>query len=136
MKIGEIGWLDLTVDQADSVADFYSAVVGWEKSQVPVDDYHDFCMLAPASPSSEQTDNATDPETPIAGVCHRRGVNADIPPQWLVYIVVADLAASLLTTEQQGGQVIAPARSAGGGKMAVISDPAGAVLALFESTGD
>jgi predicted enzyme related to lactoylglutathione lyase len=28
--VGKIGWLDLTVDDADAVRDFYREVVGWK----------------------------------------------------------------------------------------------------------
>ena len=33
--------------------------------------------------------------TPIAGICHARGANADLPPVWLIYITVDDLDHSL-----------------------------------------
>lgn len=35
------------------------------------------------------------PDMPVAGICHARGTNAALPPQWLRYIVVADLDASV-----------------------------------------
>lgn len=34
--VGSIGWLDLTVDDAPGLRDFYSAVVGWTPAEVPM----------------------------------------------------------------------------------------------------
>lgn len=82
--------------------------------------YNDFAMLAPESGE------------PVAGVCHRRGVNADIPSQWLVYIVVTDVDASAKSSKKLGGEVLAGPRPLSGGRFCVIRDPAGAVCALFE----
>ncbi|MGH9367705.1 MAG: VOC family protein, partial [Thermoanaerobaculia bacterium] len=71
--IGSIGWVDLTVENADAVRDFYRDVTGWTISPVDMGGYSDYCMNEPASGKS------------VAGVCHARGVNADLPAQWLIY---------------------------------------------------
>lgn len=34
--VGSIGWIDLTVDDAPRVRDFYAAVVGWKPEPVPM----------------------------------------------------------------------------------------------------
>lgn len=117
---GTVSWFDLTIPNADLVKDFYRAVAGWSSMAVDMGGYNDYCMLPPHS------------KKPAAGICHARGVNADLPPQWLIYITVANLTASLKACVAQGGQVLRPAKSMGGARMAVIRDPAGAVAALFE----
>jgi predicted enzyme related to lactoylglutathione lyase len=68
----------------------------------------------------------------VAGICHARGPNADLPPVWLVYTTVADLDAALAAAER-GGRVVAPARPVMGGRVAVIQDPAGAMMGLWEA---
>jgi predicted enzyme related to lactoylglutathione lyase len=119
--VGEISWVDLTVADAPGIRDFYSAVTGWSASEVPMGAYSDFCMNAPATGAS------------VAGVCHARGGNANLPPQWLIYIVVADLDASLAACRARGGAVIDGPRSMGReASYAVIRDPAGAVAALYQ----
>lgn len=119
-KVGTVGWFDLTVPDAGKVKDFYSAVVGWTTSEVPMGDYSDYCM------------NAGEGDT-VAGICHAKGVNAGIPAAWLIYLTVADLDASLATCKNLGGQALTPVRDMGGyGRMAVIRDPAGAVCALIQ----
>jgi predicted enzyme related to lactoylglutathione lyase len=69
----------------------------------------------------------------VAGICHARGTNADIPPQWLIYIIVADVAASAARCVDLGGQVLVAPRPLSGGTFCVIRDPAGAICALFQS---
>jgi uncharacterized protein len=118
---GRIGWFDLTVADAPQVRDFYRKVVGWKVSEVDMGGYADYCLHVPGSGEV------------VAGLCHARGENADLPPAWLLYITVADLDESLRQCEQAGGQVRVAPRSLGPpGRFAVIEDPAGAVAALFE----
>lgn len=122
-EIGSIGWLDLTVDDADGVRDFYARVVGWESEPLDMGGYSDYVMKSPES------------GTPRGGVCHARGPNAGLPAQWLAYLIVADLDVSLAQVEELGGQVVSAPRSTGDGSFAVIRDPAGAVVALYAKEG-
>ena len=120
-SIGSIGWYDLTVPNAEEVHDFYSAVVGWATTPVDMGGYHDFCMNEPESGEA------------VAGICHSRGVNADVPSQWLMYITVANLEASLAQVAAHGGAVVRePKGGAQTGHYAIIRDPAGAVAMLFQ----
>jgi len=59
-----------------------------------------------------------------------------MPAQWLIYINVADLDQSLDQCKSLGGNVFQGPRKIGGGKCAVIQDPAGACAALFENSQD
>ena len=117
--IGSIGWRDLTVENAPALRDFYTAVVGWSVEEASMGDYSDYVM-------KDANGKA------VGGVCHARETNADLPPQWLVYVVVENLEKSLDETMKRGGDVVAPPRGLMGGKMAVVKDPAGAVIALWE----
>jgi len=118
--IGTITWTDLTVDDAGELRDFYSEVVGWQPSPVDMGGYSDFTMIAPGSGK------------PIAGICHARGGNAGLPPQWLVYITVEDVDRSAARCVERGGEVIVgPKNMEGHGRYCVIRDPAGAVAALY-----
>lgn len=121
-EIGSIGWIDLTVPEAESVRDFYTAVTGWIAEPVDMGGYSDFTMTAPATGE------------PKAGVCHARGPNQGIPPAWMIYIVVSDLEASLVACRDRGGEVLGePRLMPGSGRYAFIRDPAGACCALFQS---
>ena len=119
--VGTIAWVDLTVPDAPLVRDFYKAVVGWTSEDVTMDDYADFNMISPVT------------GMPAAGICHTRGANADLPPYWLMYVIVANLDQSVDACRKVGGSVISGPRSMGEhGRFAVIHDPAGAPMGLFE----
>jgi predicted enzyme related to lactoylglutathione lyase len=116
---GTITWTDLTVDNAEQLRDFYQSVIGWTPEPVPMSGYADFAMNDAGGDAA-------------AGICHARGPNADLPPQWLVYITVEDLDHSVAECQRLGGSVVTPPRSYGGGRYCVIKDPAGAVCALYQ----
>lgn len=119
--IGSITWADLTVEDANALRDFYRAVVGWDSAEVDMGGYSDFGMQAP------------DGGAAVAGICHARGSNAELPPQWLVYITVGNLDQSIERCRELGGSIIAGPKSMGSqGRYCVLRDPAGAVAALFE----
>ncbi|MBN1301942.1 MAG: VOC family protein [Melioribacteraceae bacterium] len=121
LKIGSIGWIDLTVNNADEIKDFYSAVVGWKPENVSMGDYNDYNMI-----SAESGD-------PCAGICNKRGVNSNLPSVWMAYFIVEDISKSIASVKGFGGKVLVEPKEMGGqGKYAVIEDPAGAVCALFE----
>jgi predicted enzyme related to lactoylglutathione lyase len=120
-KTGTIGWVDLTVPDAVTVRDFYTSVLGVETSAVPMGDYEDFC-LHPAGGGDA-----------VAGVCHARGPNSDLPAAWMVYFLVADVEKSVAECRARGGVVVRePKRLGEYGTLAVIRDPAGAVCALMQ----
>lgn len=120
--LGSIAGFDLTVPDADGIRDFYAAVVGWKPDPLDMGGYSDYFM---GSPETGET---------VAGICHARGVNADLPPQWLVYVTVADLEASLARCVALGGTQLTPVKGDHGAEYSycVIKDPAGAVLALMQ----
>lgn len=117
---GSIGWIDLTVPDAPALRDFYRAVAGWTSSGVKMGDYSDFVMSAADG-------------TAVSGVCHKRGENAKLPSQWLIYIRVADLERSMAECRLRVGTVLQEAKAMGShGRFCVIQDPAGAVCALLQ----
>jgi len=82
-------------------------------------DYDDFNMNLPSSGET------------IAGVCHARGSNADLPPQWLMYVRVEDSKVSAEKVVELGGEIIQGPRVMAGETYFVIRDPAGAILAIY-----
>lgn len=121
---GEIVWRDLTVSDPGPLKEFYADVVGWKFSEQSMGDYSDFNVEVPSSGEV------------VAGLCHARGINAGVPPQWLVYVAVGNVAASAAACVAHGGKVVDGPRDMGGSQFCVIQDPAGAVLALIQCVGD
>ena len=85
-----------------------------------MDGYSDFSMAVPETGET------------VAGICHARGENAQLPPQWLLYFVVEDVERSAARCVELGGRVLVAPRPLGAGHFCVIQDPAGAVCALYQ----
>jgi predicted enzyme related to lactoylglutathione lyase len=121
-KVGCITWLNLTVANATETRDFYQKVIGWSVQDVEMEDasgrYADYNMLGGDG-------------TPAAGISQARGVNTGLPPVWMLYLPVGDIAESLLRVRGEGGKVIKAIRGADGEYAnAVVQDPVGVCLAL------
>ncbi|MFO0751008.1 MAG: VOC family protein [Myxococcota bacterium] len=112
---GTFCWETLTTtDKAAAIA-FYQAVVGF-KTQ----DFHGHVTL-----------NASD--APMSGVADVGDAPPGVPSHWMSHVVVTDLAASRDRAAALGGTVLMPAIAIPEtGTMAVIRDPLGAVISLFE----
>ncbi len=70
-----------------------------------------------------QIDNSTS----AAEIRRSRNEQDGIPPVWLIYLPVGDIAESLRRVREGGGQVIQEFAEAG---YAVVRDPVGVYLAL------
>ena len=118
-SIGRIEWVDLSVGDAARSKDFYCKVIGWKPTDVEMGTYSDFNLNLPNNGET------------VAGICHARGMNANLPAQWLMYVRVVDVAASAAEAERQKGKVLDGPRRMGGSNFCVIQDPDGAVMALI-----
>jgi predicted enzyme related to lactoylglutathione lyase len=120
--IGRIAWLELAVPDAPATRDFYRHVVGWSVQHVETEDagerYADYNMLGGDG-------------NPAACVCHARGAKLGLPPVWMIYLPVGDLAESLRRVDAEGGKVIKATRHTDGEyACAAVRDPVGAHVTL------
>jgi predicted enzyme related to lactoylglutathione lyase len=118
-ETGKIVWQDLTVSNADEIKYFYSKVIGWRFSPHNMGEYNDYEMKIPET------------DVTAAGICHARGSNAKLPPQWLIYVAVDDVTKCIELCIENGGKVVDGPRKMGKSDFCVIQDPAGAVIALI-----
>lgn len=117
--MSKIGWLDLTVQDATALRDFYTEVAEFGHQGIAMGDYEDYALTADGGG--------------VAGVCHARGTNADIPPQWIPYFMVQDLEKSVQAITERGGTLIGAIRGGhGADRFAIFRDPAGAVAAVYQ----
>lgn len=120
--VGRIQRVELTVADADAAQDFYRQVVGWTVQPTPMEDgaarYDDYTLLGAGG-------------APAGAIRHARGANAGLPPVWLLYLAVADLAESLGRVADAGGEVVREVpRSDASEASAVLRDPVGVYVAL------
>ncbi|HET9508874.1 MAG TPA: VOC family protein, partial [Gaiellaceae bacterium] len=107
-----VAWVDLTVPNAAAVRDFYAGVAGWGVSEVDMGGYADFTLLDEGGEA-------------IAGVCHARGENADLPPVWIVYFRVAEIERVAERCIELGGEVLrGPSPPNDAGRTCFVRDPA------------
>lgn len=119
MKAGTVGWIDLTTGDAPTLKTFYERVVGWSSEPVAMDGYDDWVMKPPDGDG-------------VAGICHARGGNEGIPPQWMIYVIVTDLDHAIAECRQLGGSVVHGPQAMGDARYCIIRDPAGAHCALYQ----
>lgn len=122
---GSVNWRDLTTDKADTLKEFYKEIAGWTAEAMPMKDgdevYEDYVM--------KTTDG-----NPVAGICHSKGLNTGIPPQWIMYISVENINDSLEKALKLGGKLIKEHKAKDGHTVySMIEDPAGAIFALAKT---
>ncbi|KAB2340130.1 VOC family protein [Actinomadura rudentiformis] len=109
-------WYDLTTttDDADNVRTFYSDLLGW--------------TIAPADGSGPYLGWIMDGEQPWAAI-----VEADTAAtgRWVPYVQVEDLDKAVEQATALGATVVAGKTDGPAGTAVTISDPGGAVLALW-----
>ncbi len=116
-----ISWVDLAARDFDAQVDFYTDMMGWATFQLPDTDYTMFVVG----------------DEPVAGVLPISAEMGDMPSVWSTYVNVEDAAATCGRAKEVGGNVFQePFEIPGGGRIAVIGDPANAALCVFEGSTD
>ena len=117
--MSDSSWCDITTENAEELVNFYQSVMGWKKEAIDMGGYNDYVMM--------KSDG-----TPIGGICHKRGVNAQYPGGWINYFTVDTLEAALKAVVEKGGKQAGEIRRHGNDSFCVIIDPSGAACALYE----
>jgi uncharacterized protein len=112
-------WIDTWQPDADAAARFYAGVFGWDVrsgSPGPTSTRYDMCQLGGRDVAAIGSPR---PEGAVAA--------------WTTYVWVDDAdAAAAEAARAGGGVVVAPFDSLDGGRMAIVADPAGAALGLWQ----
>lgn len=121
---GLFSWTDVSLPEPAAGSEFYTALFGWEaEDQHTPDGDYVYTMFS--------RDGRV-----VAGMGPRSLDEGDAgaPPMWTAYVAVDDLDETLRRWTDAGGGVIMGATDVmAAGRMAVVSDPQGAVLALWEA---
>lgn len=117
---GEFSWHELTTSDHQAAFDFYSDLVGWEKTgEFDMGEMGMYQMYG----QGEATYGGMMDQPP----------GDPMPPRWLFYVRVADLDATIERVRNNGGQLLhGPMEVPGGDHVAICMDPQGAAFALHE----
>jgi predicted enzyme related to lactoylglutathione lyase len=119
---GTISWTDLAASDQAAAKEFYAVLVGWEYEDMPVGDDGTYSMAKHRGRTAAA----------IAGL-RPDEEQQGIPPHWNLYVTVEDVDATAGKVAEAGGQVLAePFDVFDAGRMAVIADPSGAPLCLWQ----
>lgn len=121
-KQGTPSFVDLATSDQDSAKSFYGSLFGWSWEDNPMGDgsFYSMAMLKGKTAAAAYTQQADE-------------ASQGIPPHWTTYITVDDVEAASGKVAGAGGKVIAPPFDVFEfGRMSVISDPTGGVVALWQ----
>lgn len=122
---GTFSWTDLSTTDTAGALTFYGVLLGWEGEEMPAGEGMTYWMLRVGGHA-------------VAGMSamgeEQRASGA--PPAWLSYVTVEDADATAARAAELGGTVMMPAFDVlDAGRMALLQDPQGAVLAAWQPRG-
>ena len=121
-KPGEICWTDLGTPDVAGAKKFYRAIFGWTAKDLPMGPDFEYSMMGVKGKK----------------VCVLYAMSEDqrkakVPPSWLPYVSVASVAATAKRAGAAGGTIIMKPMEVPEGSMAIIQDPTGAALGLWQA---
>lgn len=116
-------WADLATTDVEGAKKFYTDLFGWNATDEPAGEGMFYTMLDKNSmlvcATYEQNEQMR---------------QQDVPPMWQSYVSVEDVDTMVIKATQAGGSVIMQASDIFDyGRMAVVQDPTGAMLALWQA---
>jgi uncharacterized protein len=117
---GTFSWTDLTTPDQEGAKRFYGELFGWDADDRPVGEGISYTMMSIGGKA-------------VAAVSPQREDQKGMPPFWLSYVTVDDADAVAARAAELGGTVMAePFEVFDNGRMAVLQDPQGAFLAIWQ----
>jgi hypothetical protein len=120
---GTPSFIDLSTTDPDAAKEFYGALFGWSYEDNPTDVGGTYTMCSKDGKAA-------------AGLQQQPAEQAEmgIPPLWASYVTVDDVDAAAAKVQGAGGGIMAPPFDVmEAGRMAVITDPTGAVICLWQA---
>lgn len=120
---GTFSWADLAIPDPQGAKRFYTGVLGWTVWELPAGGGATYTLLRRHGRD-------------VAGLSGRDPAQTaqDAPPSWLPYVSVASADEAARRAAELGGSVLGePFDVMDAGRMALLRDPTGAVLAVWEA---
>jgi predicted enzyme related to lactoylglutathione lyase len=113
------GWADLNARDYERFVPFYTRVFGWEAKSV-------------GTPQQPYTEFAIDGGPSFAGATEISPMaSADMPNYWMTYFSVEDVDSAYKQALALGGHEMLSPIDFPGGRLAIISDPQGAIFGIM-----
>ncbi len=112
--------VELTTHDLPRAKQFYTALFGWQLQDMPMGDGKSYTIINVSDGTGGGMMTAPDP---------------GIPPHWLPYVAVENLAVSTTRAKELGATMIMeniPVQDFG--RFTIFKDPTGALIAMWEAT--
>ena len=120
---GSFSWVDLATNDEEGAKAFYAGLFGWNATDMPAGEGMTYTMLDKGGKNAAGLFKMGD-EMKEQG----------IPPHWANYVAVASADESQKKAEELGGKAVMPAFDVmDAGRMAVLQDPQGAHISIWEA---
>lgn len=120
---GTFCYVEVATTDPSAAGEFYGSLFGWKRNDEDMGDHGIYTQFTLRDRIVAAMHKLT-PDQAAQGV----------PPHWGLYITVADLDAATARVDELGGQVLmGPMDIADAGRMAVIRDPQGAGICLWQA---
>jgi uncharacterized protein len=118
---GEFSWFELGTRDIESARRFYTDIFGWSAREVPMGPGESYTMFDIGGRDA-------------GGGYEMKGPRFEgVPPHWLPYVATDVLDSDTTRAESLGGSVVSPPMNVPDvGRISVVRDPQGAVVAMFE----
>ena len=126
IRSGEFCWNELNTSDPDAAKKFYGELFGWQMDEMDMGDMKYTMFKAPGASEGLEGMGGGMMKSPLP----------EMPPFWLSYVLVEDVAESLAKAESLGAKVIKGVTELPMGTLAIFSDPQGATFAVWKKRSE
>jgi len=120
MSPGIFSWNELMTDDPEASADFYSGLFGWTAETMDMGQGREYTFFKLG-------------DRPAGGMMQLPPEARGMSPSWMAYVTVEDLSAAVARAKELGAEICKDITIVPGmGSLAIINDPQGAMLGLWE----
>jgi predicted enzyme related to lactoylglutathione lyase len=121
-KAGSFCWLELATTDRKAATSFYSNLFGWTAEDMSMGPDMTYTIFRNGGK-----------DTAGAYALMKDQLDAHIPPHWMLYVKADNADASVAKAIKAGGQqIVPPSDIPNVGRFAVVQDPTGALLSVFQ----
>lgn len=125
---GTLAWNELTTRDVDGSRAFYGAVFGWRSAEMEFGGGRYLTWHLAGADEPDPAKNAIGGLMPMEGEMWP----PDLPSHWMTYFAIDDADATAARARELGGVVTVAPFDTPAGRIAVLSDPAGAAVSVIQ----